>query len=74
MGTGTGFSVLQLVNTFSKVNNINVNYKIVDRRPGDVAECYADTTKAEKELRFKTIKTIEDMCIDSYNYALKNKN
>lgn len=74
LGTGTGFSVLQLVNTFSKVNNINVNYKIVDRRPGDVAECYADTTKAEKELRFKTIKTIEDMCIDSYNYALKNKN
>jgi UDP-glucose 4-epimerase len=74
LGTGNGFSVLQLVNTFSKVNNIDVNYKIVSRRAGDVATCYADTSKAKNELGFETKKTIEDMCRDAYNYALKNKN
>ena len=74
LGTGMGYSVLQLVNTFCKVNNVYVNYKIVGRRAGDVSTCYADISKAQKELGFKPVKTIEDMCIDSYNYALKNKN
>lgn len=73
LGTGVGYSVLDLVKTFSKVNNINVNYKIVPRRPGDIAECYADTTKASDELHWHATKTIEDMCRDSYNFAIKNK-
>lgn len=73
LGTGVGYSVLDLVKTFSKVNNINVNYKIAPRRPGDIAECYADTTKASDELHWHAIKTIEDMCRDSYNFAIKNK-
>lgn len=73
LGTGVGYSVLELVKTFSKVNNINVNYKIAPRRPGDIAECYADTTKASRELQWHAIKTIEDMCRDSYNFAIKNK-
>ena len=73
LGTGVGYSVLELVKTFSKVNNITVNYKIAPRRPGDIAECYADTTKASDELHWHATKTIEDMCRDSYNFAIKNK-
>ena len=73
LGTGTGYSVLDLVKTFEKVNNVEVPYKIVDRRPGDIAACYADPTKAYKELDFKAEYGIEDMCKDSYNFILKNK-
>ena len=73
LGTGTGYSVLDLVKTFEEVNNVKVPYKIVDRRPGDIAACYADPTKAYKELGFKAEYGIEDMCRDSYNYILKNK-
>ncbi len=73
LGTGHGYSVLDLVNTFERVNNIKVNYKIVERRPGDIASCYADSSKAYKELNWKAEKGIEDMCRDSYNYAVKNK-
>lgn len=73
LGTGIGYSVLDLVNTFKKVNNVDVKYKITNRREGDIAECYADTTKAKKELNWTATKTIEDMCRDSYSYA-KNKN
>lgn len=68
LGSGKGVSVLELVTTFEKVNNIKVNYKIVDRRPGDLPEYFADSTKALKELNWKTEKTIEDICRDSWNY------
>lgn len=74
LGTGHGVSVLELVNTFSKVNNVEVKYDITDRRPGDIDEYYADATKAYEELGFKATKTVEDMCRDSYNFILKNKN
>ena len=73
LGTGVGYSVLDIVNTFKKVNNIELPYKIVDRRPGDIAACYADPSYALKELNWKAEKTIEDMCRDAYNYVLKNK-
>lgn len=73
LGTGTGYSVLELVKTFEKVNNVQVNYKFVERRPGDVAACYADSTKALKELGWRANLGIEDMCKDSYNFAVKNK-
>ena len=69
LGTGNGFSVLDLVNNFEKVNGIKIKYEIVDRRPGDIAECYANASKAEIELNWKAIKTIEDMCRDSWNFA-----
>ncbi len=72
LGTGTGYSVLELVKTFEKVNNVKIPYKIVNRREGDIAECYADPTKAYKELGFKAEYDIEDMCKDSYNF-IKNK-
>ena len=68
LGTGKGVSVLELVKTFEKVNNVKVNYKIVGRRPGDIAICYADPTKAENELNWKATRTIEDMCRDTWKF------
>lgn len=73
LGTGEGYSVLDLVKTFEEVNNIKVPYKIVDRRPGDIASCYADPKYAYEKLGFKATKGIEEMCKDSYNFVLKNK-
>lgn len=72
LGTGNGYSVLEMVETFKKVNNVDVPYKIVDRRSGDIAMCYSNPEKAEKELGFKATKTLEDMCKDGWNYQ-KNK-
>ena len=75
LGTGNGYSVLELVKTFEKVNNVSVNYKIVGRRPGDVASCYADCSYAFKKLGWKAEKNIDNMCKDSYKYVTKcNKN
>jgi len=73
LGTGHGVSVLELVETFQKVNNIKVEYKIAPRRSGDIATCYADASKAYKELGWKAEKNVEDMCRDAYNFAVKNK-
>lgn len=72
LGTGHGYSVLEIVKTFEKVNNIKVNYKITDRRPGDIDACYADCSYALKKLNFKATKTIEEMVKDSYEYAKRN--
>ncbi len=72
LGTGRGYSVLQLVDTFIKVNNINIPYNIVDRRPGDIDSCYANTELAKKVLNWKSTKSLEDMCLDSYNF-IKHK-
>ena len=73
LGTGAGYSVLDLVKTFEKVNNVKVKYEIKERRPGDIATCYADPARAKKELDWVAIKGIEDMCRDTWNYALKHK-
>lgn len=73
LGTGTGYSVLDIINAFEKVNNIKINYKIAPRREGDIDACYADSTKAFNELGFKAEKTIEDMCRDAWNYEQNNK-
>lgn len=74
LGTGTGYSVLDLIKTFSKVLGRELPYKIVERRIGDVATCYADSTHAYKILGFKCEKTLEDMCRDSWNWQSKNPN
>jgi UDP-glucose 4-epimerase len=74
LGTGTGYSVLELVNTFSKELGRQINYKIVERRPGDVACCYADPTKAEKEIGFKATHNLEDMCRDTIRWQEENVN
>ena len=72
LGTGKGTSVLDMVKAFEKATGEKVAYKIVERRPGDIAQCYADATKAKEELDWEATKTIEDMCKDSWNY-IKNK-
>ncbi|HFI0272298.1 TPA: UDP-glucose 4-epimerase GalE [Streptococcus suis] len=74
LGSGQGTSVLELVEAFEKVNGVPVPYKIVDRRPGDVATCYANADKALAELNWKTEKTTEDMCRDTWNWQSKNPN
>ncbi|MBE6573742.1 MAG: UDP-glucose 4-epimerase GalE [Ruminococcaceae bacterium] len=72
LGTGTGYSVLDIVKAFEKVNDIKVPYVIAPRRPGDVAECYADASKALNKLEWKAVHTLEDMCRDSWNWQKNN--
>ena len=74
LGTGTGYSVLDIVNTFEKVNNIKIPYKIAKRRDGDIATCYSNTEKANKELGFKAKYTLEDMLKDAWNYEKNSQN
>lgn len=71
IGTGTGYSVLDIINNFEKANGIKINYQIAPRRPGDIDEYFSDPSKAEKELGWKAEKTIEDMCRDAWNFAKK---
>lgn len=73
LGTGVGYSVLEMVELFKKVNKVDVPYKIVERRSGDISSCYADPTYALKELGFKAEKTLEDMVRDSYQFVVNNK-
>lgn len=68
LGTGIGYSVLQIVEAFKKANQLDVPYEIMERRAGDIASCYADTTKAFKELGWKAEKELEEMCQDSWNF------
>lgn len=68
LGTGVGYSVLDLVHAFEKATDICIPYEIVPRRPGDIAACYADPTKAERVLGWKATKSIEDMCRDSWRW------
>ena len=72
LGTGTGYSVLDMVQTFQEVNNVPVPYKIVDRRPGDLAICYADPAKSAEVLGWKAEMTLADMCRDSWNWQSSN--
>lgn len=71
LGTGQGTSVLQLVEAFEKANDIKVPYKIVARRPGDIASCYADATKAKEQLGWVAKRDIEQMCKDSWHFESK---
>lgn len=72
LGTGTGYSVLDMVKAFEETTGKAVKYKIAPRRPGDIATCYADPTKAKEELGWTAEKTLKDMCQDSWNF-IKNK-
>lgn len=73
LGTGKGYSVLDIVNAYEKVNGIKVPYKIAPRRDGDIAECYADPTKALELLNWKAEKDLDDMVRSSYNFVKNNK-
>jgi UDP-glucose 4-epimerase len=72
LGTGSGYSVLDMVRTFQEVNNVPVPFKIVDRRPGDIATCYADPAKSAEKLGWRAEKSLADMCRDSWNWQSKN--
>ena len=72
LGTGSGYSVLDMVHTFRKVNRVALPYVITDRRPGDIATCYADPGKSMAMLGWKAEKTLEDMCRDSWNWQSQN--
>lgn len=72
LGTGRGYSVLEIVKAFEDSNNIKVKYEITARRPGDIAECYADPTKAKEELGWTANKTLDEMCKDSWNFTKKS--
>ena len=72
LGTGVGYSVLDMVKSFSNVNNVPVPYAVVERRPGDIATCYADPAKSAEVLGWKATHTLEDMCRDSWHWQSKN--
>ncbi len=74
LGTGTGYSVLDVVKAFEKASGVKINYKIVDRRPGDIAVCYSDPSKAYAELGWKAERGIEEMCADSWRWQSQNPN
>ena len=72
LGTGIGYSVLDMVHAFEKANGVKVAYQIVGGRPGDLPSCYADPAKSERVLGWKAEKNLEDMCRDSWNWQSKN--
>lgn len=72
LGTGVGYSVLEMVNAFSDVNKVDVPYEIAPRREGDIAECYADTSYAKEKLDWEATHGLDDMVASAYNYAVKN--
>ncbi|GAB6537257.1 UDP-glucose 4-epimerase GalE [Bacillus cereus] len=74
LGTGTGYSVLEMVQAFEKVSGKTVPYKIIGRRPGDVAVCFADASKAKRELGWEAKRGLEEMCADSWKWQSNNKN
>lgn len=74
LGTGKGYSVLDVVKAFEKASGVNIKYKIVARRAGDIATCYSDPSKAYKELAWKAERDIEEMCEDSWRWQKQNPN
>lgn len=74
LGTGVGYSVLDIIQAFEKVNQVKIPYQIVQRRGGDIATCYADASKAWEELGWKTERGIEEMCEDTWRWQSQNPN
>ncbi len=74
LGTGQGYSVLEMVKTFEKTSGKDIPYRIVERRPGDIASCYADASKAERELGWSADRGIDEMCADTWKWQSANPN
>lgn len=72
VGSGVGYSVLEIINTFEKVNNVKIPYRIIERRPGDIAKCYANIDYIKNKLKWKPTKTLEQMCKDSWRWENNN--
>ena len=68
LGTGNGYSVLQLLKAFEKASNKTIPYEIVERRPGDIAACYADPSKAKAELGWQATRGVDEMCEDVWRW------
>lgn len=74
LGTGTGYSVLDVINAFEEANGLRINYVFKERRAGDIPACYADPAKAERELGWKAKYNVKDMCQDSWRWQKNNPN
>jgi len=74
LGTGTGYSVLNMVNTFKRISGRDVPYKITPRRPGDVAACYADPSLSLQKLDWAATKNLDEMLIDAWRWQKNNPN
>lgn len=74
LGTGTGYSVLEMIKAFERASNEQITFKIAPRRPGDVASCYADTSFAQQELTWRADRDLQAMCEDTWNWIRKNPN
>ena len=74
LGTGHGYSVLDIVHAFEKANNLTIPYEVVARRPGDIATNYANPEKAKRLLGWEATKTLEDMCRDTWRWQSQNPN
>ena len=72
LGTGTGYSVLDVVRAFEKACGHSIKYEIVPRRPGDIATCYSDPSKAKAELGWEAVRGIDEMCEDSWRWQSEN--
>lgn len=71
LGSGSGYTVLELIQTFMKINSVELKYRVTERRDGDLDKCWADTTKAREKLGWKAEKTLEEICSDAYKYYTK---
>lgn len=74
LGTGVGYSVLDLIQSFEQISGTKINYKVVERRPGDIAECWSDSTLAAEKLGWKAIHKLNEMMYDSWKWQQKNPN
>ncbi|HDR8184808.1 TPA: UDP-glucose 4-epimerase GalE [Bacillus thuringiensis] len=74
LGTGKGYSVLEMIKAFEEVSGKKIPYKVIGRRPGDVAVCFADVSKAKRELGWEAEHGLEEMCVDSWRWQVNNKN
>jgi UDP-glucose 4-epimerase len=72
VGTGNGYSVLDMVHAYERVTGLEIPYQIVDRRPGDIDECYADPALAEKMLGWRAEFDLDDMCRDAHRWQSQN--
>ena len=72
LGTGRGYSVLEILHAFEKAAGKAIPYQITDRRPGDIAACYADPTLAKKLFGWKAARSLEDMCADTWRWQSQN--
>ena len=72
LGTGVGYSVLDMVKAFNEANGLDLPYKVVDRRPGDLATCYSDPSKALETLGWKAERGLDEMCEDSWRWQKNN--